>query len=433
MKKQVIIIGGGFAGIALAKRLVKDPAFHVTLVDKNNYNFFPPLLYQVATGFIEASNISYPFRKLFQGRSNFSFRMGKLLSIDPEKKQVYLTNGLLNYDYLILATGTESNYFGNENIRRNAYPMKTVEDSLHLRNTLLSQMEQATVTDDAKEYQKHTRIVIAGGGPTGIEIAGMLAEMRMNILAKDYPEIQSQSIEIYLVDGAPVLLTPMSTTAQEYALEKLTRMGVIVKLNKLVKDYVDDQVIFADGEVIETKLLFWTTGVIAKTWEGLPDTAYGRGRRLIVDEYNQVKGFPGLYAIGDTCLMEGDPGWPEGHPQLAQPAIQQGRVLARNLRAMVRQKPLTPFRYKDKGTMAIIGRSKAVADFPKPKMQIKGFLAWIIWLFVHLFSLIHYRNRVKTMYNWTIAYFTKDQSLRMIIRTRQPQTQPPPQTRGQGP
>ncbi len=420
MKKQLIIIGGGFAGIALAKRLIKDSAFQVTLVDKNNYNFFPPLLYQVATGFIEASNISYPFRKLFQGRSNFSFRMGKLQSIDREKKQVFLDTGTLNYDFLVLATGTESNYFGNENIRRNACPMKTVEDSLYLRNTLLSYMEQATITDDSREFQKRTRIVIAGGGPTGIEIAGMLAEMRMNILAKDYPEIRSDAIEIYLVDGAPVLLTPMSPVAQRYAYEKLTRMGVIVKFNKLVKEYVNDQVVFADGEIIETKMLFWTTGVIAKSWKGLPESVYGKGNRLIVDEYNQVKGISGLYAIGDTCIMDGDPQWPDGHPQLAQPAIQQGRMLARNLRATVQGETLIPFRYKDKGTMAIIGRSKAVADFPRPKMHVKGFWAWIIWLFVHLFSLIHYRNRIKTMYNWTTAYFTKDQSLRMIIRSRRP-------------
>jgi len=420
MKKQIIIIGGGFAGIALARRLVKDSAVHVTLVDKNNYNFFPPLLYQVATGFIEASNISYPFRKLFQGRSNFSFRMGKLQSINPQLKQVTLDTGIIDYDYLILATGTESNYFGNENIRRHACPMKTVEDSLYLRNTLLSHMEQATITQDMSEHQKRTRMVIAGGGPTGIEIAGMLAEMRMNILAKDYPELDTRSIEIYLVDGAPVLLTPMSPTAQQYAYDELTRLGVIIKLNKMVKDYVDDQVIFADGEVIETKLLFWTTGVISKVIEGIPEASYGRGRRLIVNEFNQVKGMEHIYAIGDTCIMEGDPNWPQGHPQLAQPAIQQGRRLAMNLGAHIRNKSMNPFTYKDKGTMAIIGRSKAVADFPKPKMHIKGFWAWLLWLFVHLFSLIDYRNRIKTMYNWTTAYFTKDQSLRMIIRSRRP-------------
>lgn len=418
MKKRVVIIGGGFAGINLARNLANQSGIHVTLVDVNNYNFFPPLLYQVATGFLEVSNISYPFRKLLRGRKNINFRMGELQKIMPEESKALLSTGELTYDYLVLATGTETAYFGNENVRKSAIPMKTVDDALEMRNTLLLRIEQATITTDERERKKLSTIVIAGGGPTGVEIAGMLAEMRRNILEKDYPELNEKRVKIYLVDGGPVLLGPMSEESQKYTYDTLIKMGVEVKLNKLVKDYVDDVVIFADGETIETKLLFWTAGVTSKIFEGIPKESYGKGRRLLVDEYNKVQGTKNIYAIGDTCLQTSDKAFPQGHPQLAQPAIQQGKNLAKNFKAMLAGKSLTPFSYYDKGSMAIIGRSKAAADIPKPKLHIKGFIAWMMWLFVHLFSLINYRNRIKTMYNWTVAYFTKDQSLRMIIRPR---------------
>lgn len=419
MKKEIVVIGGGFAGIALAKRLAKHKNFHVTLVDKNNYNFFPPLLYQVATGFLEVGNISYPFRKLFQRWPNVDFRMGELWQVLPEEKKIILSSGPLHYDELVLATGTESNYFGNQNVQKNAIPMKTIEDALVLRNTLLMAVEKATITTDEAERRKLLTIVIAGGGPTGVEVAGMLAEMGKNILEKEYPELQKSEVRLYLVDGAPTLLSPMSESSQQYSLDTLTKMGVRVQLNKLVKDYVDDTVIFADGETIQTKLLFWTAGVTSKVFEGIPQESYGRGRRLLVDSFNQVLHVDHIYAIGDTALMTEDVGWLQGHPQLAQPAIQQGRNLANNLEAKYKGKPLKPFTYQDRGSMAIIGRSKAVADLPRPTLYIKGFIAWIMWLFVHLFSLIHYRNRITTMYNWTVAYFTKDQALRMIIRTEQ--------------
>src|SRR5690554_1206649 len=418
MKKQIVIIGGGFAGVALAKRLAKNKTFQITLVDKNNYNFFPPLLYQVATGFLEVGNISYPFRKLFQRWPNVYFRMGELKRIDPKNKQVELSTGRLDYDELILATGTESNYFGNDNVQKNAVPMKTIEDALTMRNTLLLAMEKATITRDEKERRKLLTIVIAGGGPTGVEVAGMLAEMGKFILEKEYPQLSKHEVQLYLVDGASSLLSPMSTKSQNYSLETLRKMGVRVKLNKMVKDYTEDTVQFVDGETIETKLLFWTAGVTSKVFDGIPEESYGRGRRLLVNTFNQVEGLEHIYAIGDTALMRADPAWPQGHPQLAQPAIQQGRNLARNLENSLHGRALRPFTYRDRGSMAIIGRSKAVADLPKPKMFIKGFVAWIMWLFVHLFSLIHYRNRITTMYNWTIAYFTRDQALRMIIRPK---------------
>ncbi|MBC6491285.1 NAD(P)/FAD-dependent oxidoreductase [Flavihumibacter stibioxidans] len=416
MKKQIVIIGGGFAGITLARDLTNTATFHITLVDKNNYNFFPPLLYQVATGFLEVSSISYPFRKLFHGKKNIHFRLAELQKIVPEENKVILSTGELSYDYLVLATGTESNFFGMENIRKNALPMKTVDDAIELRNALLQTAENATITTDSAERRKLGTIVIAGGGPTGVEIAGMLAEMRMNIMEKDYPELAGNKLRIILADGAPVLLTPMSEQSQKYTYDVLVKMGVEIKLGAQVKDYVDDTVIFAEGESIQSRLLVWTAGVTSRVFDGVPEESYGRGRRLLVDEYNKVQGTQNIYAIGDTCLQATDIKFPQGHPQLAQPAIQQGKNLARNFKAMQNGKPLTVFSYYDKGSMAIIGRNKAVAEIPKPRMKFKGWFAWAMWLFVHLFSLISYRNRIITMYNWTAAYFTKDQSLRMIIR-----------------
>jgi len=416
MKKEIVIIGGGFAGINLAKRLTNTKGIHVTLVDKNNYNFFPPLLYQVATGFLEVSNICYPFRKLFHYKRNISFRLGELQKIVSEQNKVVLSTGQLSYDYLVLATGTESNYFGMENVRQSALPLKTMDDAIDMRNYLLLKTEEATIAVDPVEKKKLSTIVIAGGGPTGVEVAGMLAEMKKNILEKDYPELAEDKVKIYLVDGAPVLLAPMSKAAQQYTYDTLVKMGVNVELNRQVKDYVDDTVIFADGKTIQTKFLIWTAGVTSKLFEGIPKESYGKGKRLLVDQYNKVYAMQNIYAIGDTCLQTTDKNFLQGHPQLAQVAIQQGKNLARNFRAMLKGDPLTAFTYRDKGSMAIIGRSKAVADIPTPKMYIKGFIAWVMWLFIHLFSLINFRNRIKTMYNWTVAYFTKDQSLRMIIR-----------------
>ncbi|SFN76849.1 NAD(P)/FAD-dependent oxidoreductase [Nitrosospira briensis] len=416
MKKEIVIIGGGFAGLNLVRHLADEADIHVTLVDLNNYNFFPPLLYQLATGFLDVSNICYPFRKLFHGKKNISFRLGRLQKVVPEENKVILSIGELSYDYLVLAIGTESNYFGMENIRKGALPMKTVDDAIRMRNYVLQELEEGTIATDKAEKKKLATVVIAGGGPTGVEIAGMLAEMRDNILETDYPELSRRNAEIYLVDGAPALLTSMSEESQKYAYEELVKMGVEVRLNKQVKDYINDTVVFADGETIQTRFLLWTAGVTGKPLDGFPPGSYGRGKRLLVDQHNSVKGTNNIYAVGDACLMTADRNFPEGHPQLAQVALQQGENLAKNIRASFHDKPMKPFAYRDMGSMAIIGRSKAVADLPKPKMHFNGYIAWATWLFVHLFSLITYRNRIKTMYNWAVAYFTKDQSLRMIIR-----------------
>ncbi len=413
---KIVIIGGGFAGLNLAKELVNHNEIQVTLVDKNNYNFFPPLIYQVATAFLEPTSISYPFRKFFAGKKNLQFRLGNLVKVNPSENKIVLNNGELDYDCLVFATGAETSYFGMENVKKNSIPMKTLNDAIVMRNTLLKNLEKAAICKDKKERRKLLTIVVAGGGPTGVEVSGMFAEMRKNILLKEYPELSTTASNIYLVDGANALLSPMSKESQEDTLNAITNLGVVVKLNTTVIDYKDDTVFFSTGETIQTKNLIWAAGVTAKVFEGIPAESYGRGRRMTTDAFNKVNSTENIYAIGDTCIQLTDEHFPNGHPQVAQVAIQQGINLAKNFIAMTQNKPLKSFVYKDKGSMAIIGKNKAVVDLPKPKMHFKGFFAWVIWLFIHLISLITYRNRVKTFFNWMIAYFAKDQSLRMIIR-----------------
>ena len=419
MKQHIVIIGGGFAGVNLAKQLANHNAFHITLVDKNNYNFFPPLLYQVATSMLDVSSISTPFRTLFKGIGNISFRMGELLTIDESTRTAHLSTGDLHYDVLVIATGTKSNFFAMQNIEKNAMPMKTIDDAVELRNYLLQLTEEATYTKDPVRKAKLRNIVISGAGPTGVEVAGMLAEMRNHTLQKIYPELTTAELDIYLVDAAPTVLPPMRPKSRQYTYDALQKMGVHVRLEKMVQDYKDGTVLFRDGDTIETETLIWTAGVTAIRFEGIPAESYARGNRLLVDAYNKVRGTENIYAIGDTCLMQTEAKYPDGHPQVANVAMQQGQHLARNLKAKEKGRTPTPFRYTDKGSMAIIGKSKAVADLNVPKMTFTGWIAWAMWLFVHLFELINYRNRIKTMWNWTIAYFIEDQSLGMIVRPSQ--------------
>ncbi|WP_159471192.1 NAD(P)/FAD-dependent oxidoreductase [Dyadobacter sp. 3J3] len=415
---KIVIIGGGFAGINLAKKLSNETGFEITLVDKNNYHFFSPLIYQVATCFLEASSISYPFRMFLRKTKNFHFRLGTLVKVFPNQYKVLLTSGELEYDCLIFACGTVTNFFDMKNVQANAIPMKTLDDALDMRNKLLQRIEQASITTDRAEKTKLLTIVVAGGGPTGVEISGMFAEMKNSIIQKDYPELEDINAEIYLVDGGKALLSPMSPKSQQDTYKALTKMGVKVKLNCHVTDYQNDWVMFSDGESIASSNLIWAAGVTGQKIEGIPQEAYGRGNRLWVDAYNQLIGSPDIYAIGDACLQTSDYSFPNGHPQVAQVAIQQGKNLGHNFINLIEQKSLIPFTYIDKGSMAMIGKSKAVVDLSRPRLHLKGFIAWIIWLVIHLFSLTHRRNRAKTLFNWAIAFFTKDQSLRMIIRPK---------------
>jgi NADH dehydrogenase len=413
--KNVVVVGGGFAGIHLVKSIAKDKRFHVTLVDINNYHFFPPLLYQVATAFIEASNISYPFRRMFQDQENIRFYMGALQKVNPEENTIVTSTGILDYDYLVLAIGTETNYFGMENVKKNAVPMKNITDALNLRNHLLLTMEKAVRAQERPEKRKLLNIVIAGGGPTGVEIAGMLAEMGQYVKNKEYPEIKDLSAHIHLIDAGPSLLGPMSTTAQVEAASVLRKLGVRIRLNMAVKDYIDGEVVLGDGTTIPTNALIWTSGVIGREVPGLPPEAIGKGRRIIVNEYNAIIGTHNIFAVGDICLQTTDKNFPNGHPQLAQVAIQQGELLAKNFKRMASKEALIPFSYKDKGSMAIISKFKAVADLPK--FSFKGLFAWFIWLFIHIIPIAGFRNKVKLALNWFWAFITNNATLRLIIRS----------------
>ncbi|WP_454976211.1 NAD(P)/FAD-dependent oxidoreductase [Capnocytophaga bilenii] len=414
-KKHVVIVGGGFAGLQLMKGLDRSDKYKITLVDINNYNFFPPLLYQLAAGFMEPSSISYPFRRLLRQHKNARFRMGVLKEVVPAENKVILSNGELGYDILVMATGAESNFFGNKNVEEKAMPMKTVGDALMLRNLVYTRLERATRTDDKEVRRKLLSFAIAGAGPTGVELSGIFAEMKQNIMKKDYPELsQSDLGDIYLIDGQKTVLAPMSKKAQEYTEKALLKKGVKLKMGVFVKDFVNDEVVLSDGTILEARNLIWAAGVSAKTFKGIDDKEYlGRGKRMKTDAYNKMEGFDNIYAIGDSCIMTADPNYPEGHPQLAQVAIQQAANLAANMNNDF-QKP-KPFSYVDKGSMAIIGRNEAVADLPK-NIFIKGFWAWAIWAFIHIMSLVNFRNKMRAFYNWVGYYISKDQSYRMVLK-----------------
>ena len=414
--KKVVVVGGGFAGVNFVKNLWKDNRFEITMVDHDNYHFFPPLLYQVATAFIEPSNISYPFRRMFAGQANMHYHLGNLIRVNPETHTIETDTGVLNYDILVIAIGTETNYFGMDNVKQHSLPMKSIDDAINLRNHLLLNMEKAVTTEDVSEKEKLLNIVIAGGGPSGVEIAGMLAEMGQTITAREYPEIKSVQSRIHLIDAAPHLLGPMSKTAQDAALKVLSKLGVRIKLNIAVKDYKDGNVIMSDGESIPTNSLIWTSGVTGREVPGLPAEMIGRGRRILVDEFNKVKEASNIYAIGDICLQTTDTNYPNGHPQLAQVAIQQGTLLAKNLKKTAYGKIIKGFGYNDKGSMAIISKYEAVADLPK--VSFTGFFAWLIWLFVHIIPLVGFRNKVKLAFSWFWSFITNNPTLRLIIRPK---------------
>ncbi|REC45340.1 NAD(P)/FAD-dependent oxidoreductase [Chryseobacterium pennipullorum] len=413
MKKHIVIVGGGFAGINLIKSLRNDKRFKITLVDKNNYHFFPPLIYQVATSFIEASNISYPFRKLFADNKNVKFHMGSLIRIFPEKNMIETDTGNLSYDYLVLGLGTESNFFGMENVRKCALPMKNIEEALYLRNYMLLTQEEAARNKDIQKAEKLQNIVIAGGGPTGVELAGMIAEMGKYIAKKEYPEIKLNLSSIYLIDALPTLLSPMSKLAQETAYEKLKELGVKILLNISVKDYVDGKVILSDGNFIETETLIWTSGVIGREIKGLPEKSIGKGRRLLVNAYHKVEETENIYALGDISLMLSEEKYPNGHPQLAQVAIQQGKNLGANFKRIEDGKVLHTFEYNDKGSMAIISKFNAVVDLPKH--SFRGFLAWLTWLFIHIIPLVAFGSKVRLALEWFRLFITNNPSIRLIL------------------
>lgn len=415
-KRRVIVVGGGFAGLELVKRLGNSKIYDIILVDSNNYNFFPPLIYQVSTGFMEPSAISYPFRKILRDKKSVRFRLGALKKVVPSENKIILNNGVLKYDILVMATGAESNFFGNTNIEEKSLPMKTISDAISLRNVILTRLDRATRLKDKEERKKLLTFVVAGAGPTGVELSGILAEMRSFIIRRDYPELSKEDLgDIYVIDGQDAVLAPMSKRSQAYTNRQLNKLNVKIKLNTLVQDFKNETVYLSDGTKILSKNLIWAAGISAKSFEGFDEDSYGHGKRLKTNVFNLVDGYKNIYALGDSALVLGDNNFPEGHPQLAQPALQQAKNLANNL-SLEKRTDWKPFHYKDKGSLAIIGRNKAVMDSPKQKYHLQGFIAWAIWIFVHIMGLVNFKNKIRTLYNWIGYYIYKDQSFRMIIK-----------------
>jgi len=413
-KNRIVVIGGGFGGLTLAFKLVKTN-YQIVLIDKHNYHMFQPLFYQVATAGLEPSAISFPFRKAFQSKQNIHIRITEVLRIEPENKRVITNVGIVNYDYLVIAVGATTNFFGNELIQEKSFPMKSISEALGLRNAILQNFENMLISEDPDEKEGMMNFVVVGGGPTGVETSGALAEMKRFVLPKDYPEIDFSRMNIYLIEFSPKLLKEMSGISSAKAHEYLTKLGVIVKLNTAVNNYDGRMVTLNNGTSIRCDTLIWAAGVKGNATKGINHESKGRADRLIVDQMNKVKGYTDIYAIGDIALMSIDK-YPNGHPQVAQVAIQQATNVALNFRNMAKGKPAEPFVYKDLGSMATVGRNLAVVDLTFVKFQ--GFFAWLVWMFIHLKSILGVKNKLLTFINWFWSYVTYDQSLRLIIKPK---------------
>ncbi len=410
---RVVIIGGGFAGVALARKLSKKEV-QVVLLDKNNYHTFQPLLYQVSTGGLEPDSIAYPIRKILKNFPNFHYRLADVTEIDTNNNTVITNIGDLKFSYLVVASGSQTNYFGNSDIEKYSMAMKTIPQSLDLRSLILENFEEALLTSDLNERNALMNFVIVGGGPTGVELAGALAEIKKGILPKDYPDLDTRLARINIIQSSGSLLKGMSDKASAKAEDFLEKLGVNIWKNVRVTNYDGKTVTTNTDLTFETATLVWAAGVKGATIKGLDaENFVSRGNRLLVNQYNQIKGFDHIFAIGDVAIMESE-ATPYGHPMMAQPAIQQGDLLGENLLRFIENKTMTPFVYKDKGSMATIGRNKAVVDMQKFKFQ--GVFAWFVWMFVHLFFLIGFRNRMVVFVNWVYNYIRFDREARLIIR-----------------
>ena len=413
---RVVIIGGGFAGLALVEKL-KHKNVQVVLIDKNNFHQFQPLLYQVATSALEPDSIVFPFRKQFNGYKNVTFRLTEVEEIKPSSKSIVTKHGTINYDFLVLATGTTTNFFGMDEVEANSLGMKTIQESLNIRHKMLQNLEQAAITCDDKERDALTNFVIVGGGPAGVEMAGALAEFCKYILPKDYPEYRSSIMNIYLIEATNELLSSMSDKASSKTLKYLENLNVKVMLNESVSDYNGSEVITKSGKTILAKNLIWTAGVKGQFPKGIDEKHVIRGNRIKTDPYLKVEGYENIFAIGDiAAFISKDT--PKGHPQVAQAAIQQGQYLGDSLLQILKNQPIKSFTYKDKGSLATVGKRKAVADLGKFKFA--GYFAWLLWSIIHLLSISGFRNKLMVGFNWMISYFTYEKSNRLIIRSFKP-------------
>lgn len=412
---RIVVIGGGFAGLELIKSL-KNKKLQVILLDKNNFHTFQPLLYQVATAGLEPDSIAFPIRKILKKHKNCFFRNTEVKRIDPEKYTVETTLGSLKYDHLVIATGSAANFFGNEKVKQNSMPMYNLSESLNLRTRILGSLEKAIVEESPERRQALMNFAIVGGGPTGVELAGALAELKKHVLQSDFPELDLKEMNIYLLEGADRVLPPMAEISSRKAEEFLEKLGVEVRLGTMVEEY-DGKTVKTNKQDFDAETLIWTAGVKGSGLAGIEKAEVEKTGRLLVDEFNCIKGHKDIYAVGDVALMETE-AYPKGHPMLAPVAMQQGEHLGLNISRMTEGKKPIPFRYKNGGTMATVGRNKAVVELPKYKTQ--GMLAWFIWMGVHLYSLIGTRNKMVTFINWVWNYFNYDRGERIIIDTSKP-------------
>jgi NADH dehydrogenase len=412
---KVVIIGGGFGGLKVARKLTKKKGFDVTLIDRFNFHQFQPLFYQVATAGLDASSISFPLRKVFHKEKNVHFRMADVKAIDSSQNKVIADPEVFSYDLLILATGADTNFFGNAELMSCAYPMKSTVEALQIKYRLLKNIEDALYAKDEKELQSLMTIVVVGGGPTGVEMSGAIADMRRFVFPKDYPELDFTKMKIYLLEGSPRTLAAMSEKSSHDSQAYLERLNVIVKTGTIVKNYDGKTVTMQNGDIIESSMVVWAAGIKGNVPDGIDKDLIVKGNRIKVDRFNKVINSKNIYAIGDIAYMETEK-YPHGHPQVASVAIAQGKALADNLLKHSKQQPLKEFEYHDKGSLATVGRNLAVVDLPKPKLHIKGFAAWLFWMGLHLFLLLGVKNRIAVFYNWIYNYITYDQNLRLIFR-----------------
>lgn len=416
MPYKVVIVGAGFAGLRLARKLNNHPGFEVLLIDRYNYHQFQPLFYQVATAALDASNISFPLRKAFQKSKNVRIRIEEVKKILIDQNKIITNTEELSYDYLVLAMGADTNFFGNQNMATHTFPMKSTVEALQIRHRLIQNFEDALLEKDEQQIQRLMNIVVVGGGATGVEVSGALAEMKRYVLPKDYPELDFSKMNIYLLEGGDRTLASMSEKSSDESCVYLKKLGVTVLKKTIVKDYDGQNVQLADGNTIPTTTVIWAAGIKGNVPDGVDPSLVVRGNRVKVNRQCIMEGTSNVYVLGDLAHME-TPKWPKGHPQVASVAIQQADLVAQNLKRFERKlNEFYDFEYYDKGSMATVGRNKAVVDIPKPKMHLRGFLAWFIWMGLHLFLILGVKNRMMVFINWIYNYFTYDQSLRLIFR-----------------